>query len=165
MRLAIAGGVVWIGCAAPKTPPPAPPKLAGGAPATALAATLADRRSEAPRGALVVELAFEAGADLDLYVTDPLTETVYFANTPTRSGGKLAADRTCDDPAPRVETVVFERPLQGRYRIGVDHMRSCGEGALADFAVRASRGERSWSAAGALPLGRFDPVVLELDLD
>lgn len=165
-RLA-AGAAAWlaIACAAPKTPPPALPKLAGGEQAAALSNVLANAPREAPQDALVVTLAFGAGADLDLYVTDPLTETVYFANTPVRSGGALRDDLACDAPAPRVETVVFETPIAGRYRVGVDHMRSCGRGEAADFAVRATRGNASWSAEGALPLGRFDPIVLELDLE
>ena len=165
-RLAIAACVAIAlaqGCAASKTPPPAPAKLAGGAAADALARSL-DAPHEAAAGAFVVRLAFDASADLDLYVTDPLTETVYFANTPVRSGGALAADRTCDDSPPRVETVVFERPPPGRYRIGVDHIRSCGAVQPAPFAVRAQLGARRVDATGALPLGRFDPIVLELDL-
>lgn len=167
-RLAIAACVAFAlaltqGCAASKTPPPAPAKLAGGAAADALA-TLLDAPHEAAANAFVVRLAFDGSADLDLYVTDPLTETVYFANTPVRSGGALAADRTCDDSPPRVETIVFERPLPGRYRIGVDHIRSCGSAQPAAFAVRAQIGEQRADATGALPLGRFDPIVLELDL-
>ncbi|RIK89567.1 MAG: hypothetical protein DCC71_25925, partial [Proteobacteria bacterium] len=139
-------------------------RLAGGAEADALARAL--RSAPAAAGeALVVRLAFDARADLDLYVTDPLTETVYFALSPTRSGGELRADLACDAPAPRIEEVVFATPLAGRYRIGVDHPRSCGESAPAPFAVRAARGDRSWEATGALAPRRFEPIVLELDLD
>lgn len=166
-RLVIAAFVAIAlahGCAASKTPPPAPAKLAGGAAADALAMSLDATSAPAASNALVVQLVFDGSADLDLYVTDPLTETVYFANTPTKSGGALEADRTCDDPPRRIETVVFERPLAGRYRVGVDHIRSCGPAAPAPFAVRAMSGERRVEATGALPLGRFDPIVLELDL-
>src|SRR6058998_2910370 len=41
-----------------------------------------------PQGIRVV-LLWAAPVDLDLYVTDPGLETVYFANTPSGSGGKL----------------------------------------------------------------------------
>jgi hypothetical protein len=153
-----------LGCAAPKTPPPAPERLPGGAAGDALAAHLRASEDAVPTDSVVFRLAFGAGADLDLYVTDPLTETVYFANTPVRSGGALARDRTCEDAAPRVETVVFERPPPGRYRVGVDHLRSCGDAEPAAFAVEVRAGARHLETTGALPLGRFDPVVLELDL-
>lgn len=121
---------------------------------------------EAPAGALVVQLAFDASADLDLYVTDPLQETVYFANTPSRSGGSLDRDRTCKDAAPRVETIVFERPLPGRYRIGVENAEPCdARTASAPFAVRASRGEQRFERSGAVPVRRFEPIVLELEIE
>jgi hypothetical protein len=84
----------------------------------------------APDGALRVRLAFGAAADLDLYVTDPLAETLYFANQRAASGGRLVADAHCDSAAPRVEEVRFPAPLPGRYRIGVDYMvyrAQCGE--------------------------------------
>lgn len=112
-----------------------------------------------------MQLAFDAGADLDLYVTDPLLETVYFANTPSRSGGALDRDRTCKDAAPRVETIVFERPLPGRYRIGVENAEPCGAASSAPFAVRALRGEQRFEASGALPARRFEPIVLELEIE
>jgi len=112
-----------------------------------------------------VQLAFDASADLDLYVTDSLQETVYFANTPSRSGGFLDRDRTCNDAAPRVETIVFERPPPGRYRIGVEHAQPCAAGVAAPFAVRALHGEQHFETGGVLPPRRFAPIVLELEID
>jgi hypothetical protein len=147
------GCLAWIGCA---TPDAAPPR--------SLAAAL-DAPAAAAPDALVVRLAFDAAADLDLYVTDPQQETVYFANTPARSGGALDADRTCADAAPRVETVVFEAPLPGRYRVGVDHPASCGRDAGAAFALRADRGAAGWRAEGRIAPRSFEPIVLELVVD
>ena len=112
-----------------------------------------------------MQLAFDASADLDLYVTDPLQETVYFANTPSRSGGALDRDRTCQDSAPRIETIVFERPPPGRYRIGVENAEPCGAASSAPFAVRATRGEQRSESSGALPARRFEPIVLELEIE
>ena len=130
-----------------------------------LAAQLQGAAIEAPAGALIVQLAFDASADLDLYVTDSLQETVYFANTPSRSGGFLDRDRTCKDAAPRVETIVFERPLPGRYRIGVEYPQSCGAELTAPFAVRARHGDRDYERSGAVPPRRFDPIVLEFEIE
>src|SRR5262245_1845234 len=79
-----------VSCATPA--PPAPPAL----------------ELPAPAGGLRVERHFGAEADLDLYVTDPLQETVYFANSPTRRGGRLEQDLRCDAATPRSEVVVFE---------------------------------------------------------
>jgi hypothetical protein len=127
--------LLWatLACASgPPEPPPAPAapewEDASRQAADALEAMLASE-APAPPSELRVRLAFPATADLDLYVSDPLDETVYYANTPVRSGGALDADRRCEDAAPRVETVLFSAPLPGRYRVGVDFQHRCGDGA------------------------------------
>jgi len=127
---------------------------------------------------------FGAGADLDLYVTDPAQETVYFANTSSRaSGGRLEADLLCETGMrePRVETVVFENAPLGRYRVGVDHAASCkGAGGAAEAFVVVVEfggfrsgglqsgglrsGELRREVRAEVPRGRFLPQVLELDL-
>ena len=122
------------------------------------------RREAAPApGELRVELVFGAGADLDLYVTDPAQETVYFANTPLAgSGGRLEADLRCDAAAtPRIETVVFASAPPGRYRVGVDRAGTCEAGGSAaerflvtvEFGRAAARGARR-DPARALPADR-----------
>lgn len=116
-------------------------------------------------GALRIELAFGQDADLDLYVTDPLQETVYFANTPSQQGGVLLADRRCDAPAPRIETVVFDRPPPGRYRVGVDYPRRCRLiGAPVPFTVRVDAGTLQLEQRGEIRFPTFLPTVLEFDL-
>ena len=67
----------------PRPPDPAPVaewSAQTRAEADAFAAHLA-ALPPAAEGTFVVRLAFEAGSDLDLYVSDPLQETVYYANT------------------------------------------------------------------------------------
>ena len=134
-----------LACASPRPEPQPPPEWddAKRAAAAALEAVLTAEPT-APDGELVVRLAFEAGADLDLYVSDPLDETVYYANTPVRSGGALDADRRCEDAEPRVETVRFAAPLAGGYRVGVDFQQRCPGGAdVAAWAIAIeARGER-----------------------
>jgi len=121
--------------------------------ADALVAVL-DALPRSDPGEIAVRLAFPAAADLDLYVSDPLDETVYYANTPVRSGGKLDADRRCEHAAPRVETIRFAAPLPGRYRVGVDFQHACDEGAeVVPWAIsieahgerRLLRGLAEWS--------------------
>jgi hypothetical protein len=141
------------GCASPATPP-APPATAGTA---ALAG---------PEG-LKIALLWEAAIDLDLYVTDPAQETVYFANTPARSGGRLEKDAGCSAPpgTVRLERTVWAAPTPGRYRVGVDFMKSCdGRTGRAGFRVLADvRGQKIEKRGTALG-DRFEPIVLEIDV-
>jgi len=115
--------------------------------------------------ALVFRLAFGEEADLDLYVTDPLLETVYFANHRTKTGGAIVRDVRCDDVGPRVEEVRFEHPYPGRYRVGVDNPRRCDGGrAPAAFAVSVTGAGVSHSVQGAAPVEQFQLIVLEFEL-
>ncbi|MDX1642860.1 MAG: PPC domain-containing protein, partial [Thermoanaerobaculia bacterium] len=137
--------------------------------AEALEASLA-ADPPAPPGSLRVRLAFGAAADLDLYVSDPAKETVYYANTPSKSGGALEADRRCAHPAPRVERVRFDAPPPGGYRVGVDAPRRCGEDAEGGdpvvYVVAVERpGRPLLLRRGRITPVRFDPVVVELDLE
>jgi hypothetical protein len=106
----VVGAIVVAGCAV-RPPPPA--------------------LSPVPRDGLVVTLAWSAPVDLDLYVTDPGLETVYFANPRARSGGILERDARCADgaAASREERVRWTAPPPGRYRIGVDYIEPCGRAA------------------------------------
>jgi uncharacterized protein YfaP (DUF2135 family) len=123
-------------------------------------------------GGLSVRLAFDGAVDLDLFVTDPLQESVYFANTPSKTGGRLIADRRCGDPDLRVETVHFPAPPPGRYRVGVDFHRRCSKSEYSGseqkqgvYHVRFDHAGHSWTREGLLVPGRFEVIVLEVDLD
>ena len=127
------------------------------------AALVASAAAPLAPGALRVRLVFGAGADLDLYVTDPLQETVYFANSPSRAGGRLDHDRRCDDPAPRIETVTFPDPHAGVYRVGVDFPESCDRSRdPVAFAVVVERNGQVFAEqrSAIMPL-HFAPIVLE----
>ncbi|MGI9432304.1 MAG: hypothetical protein ACR2PQ_08830, partial [Myxococcota bacterium] len=107
---------------------------------------------------------------LDLYVTGPLEETVYYANSPSRIGGELLLDRRCVHDGPRVETVRFTAPLSpGRYRVGVDYPDACAEArgeraAPAPFAVRVVGPRVDRDLEGLAARRVFDPVVLEFEI-
>ena len=111
---------------------------------------------------------FGAGADLDLYVTDPSQETVYYANTPSRGGaGRLEADLRCDAAAsPRVETIVFESARAGRYRVGVDRAATCeaGRAGAEPFLIAVEYGGLRRELRGEVLPARFLPRVLALEL-
>jgi hypothetical protein len=171
--LALALALVLGGCASTPPPPPEPPawNAERRASADALAARL--RESEPSAAGLTVRLAFPADVDLDLYVTDPRLETVYYANTPSVSGGRLVRDRRCADPAPdaspdaaRIETVRFEAPPPGHYRIGVDFPHRC-EGGPDEVAWALSieqRGARE-ELSGLSRWLEFTPIAHEFEVE
>lgn len=112
-----------------------------------------------------MRLVFGAGADLDLFVTDPNLETVYFGNNPSLGGGVLATDVRCEDPAPRVEVVTFREAASGRYRVGVSHARGCTRlRRTAPYRVEVLSPESVWRAEGEIDPGGFDNEVLEFEL-
>jgi uncharacterized protein YfaP (DUF2135 family) len=136
-----------------------------------LEAALAEPAPADLSGGLLVRLAFDDVADLDLFVTDPLQESVYFANSPTRSGGRLVGDRRCNDASPRIETVHFPKPIAGRYRVGVDFPKRCDEtSATGDakkeglYVVRVEEGGRVLERRGMLTPGLFEVIVIEFDV-
>jgi hypothetical protein len=111
-----------------------------------------------------VRLEFGAGADLDLFVTDPMHEEVYFANSPSRLGGVFDADRRCDDPAPRIETVRFSPAPAGRYRVSVDFPIRCQPGIEAvpyRVVVEANGEERP--VEGTAHFGSLEHTVIEFE--
>ncbi len=144
-----------------------------GAPALLLALACAGSAArEAPEeppaapDAVRVRLVFGADADLDLYVTGPSQESVYFGNPTSRDGGELLADRRCDAPAPRVETIAFAPAAPGRYRVGVDFMIRCAAGVdtasyelIAELPGRPPIRRRATATFGA-----FAPRALEFEV-
>ena len=142
-RCIVLVAVSLVACAAPAVRPPAPTLETTG---------------------VSVTLLWTAPVDLDLYVTDPMMETGYFANPHTTSGGALAHDSRCaDGVAPEhAETVRWTRPPSGRYRVGVDFLEACGaEVDEVDFwLVVDVNGVREQRRARARRVGR-EPLVLE----
>ena len=134
---------------------------------------------------LTIQLTFGTDADLDLYVTDPLLETVYFARHSGRSGGRISKDVSCDEPQPapsskhqelnevglqsqslyRIEEVYFETPLPGLYRIGIDYPVKCQNGGeQAAYAVSIRHGGEVTQKSGTVSFERFDVVVMEFEI-
>jgi hypothetical protein len=121
--------------------------------------------NEPEQGELLVQLVFGSEADLDLYVTDPLLETVYFANNKSRSGGEINKDLKCDAGELRVEEVRFRTPLPGRYRVGVDFPEFCHEkGEPAAYLILATHNGKTEEAAGSVLLQQFNVIAMEFDV-
>ncbi len=136
----------------PVPPPPAPP-----APRLA------------PAAGLRVTLAWSAPVDLDLYLTDPTWETVYFANNPSRTGAQLLRDTRCRDlgsgDSAYVELAAVTDPLPGRYRVGVDFIDACqGKGHPVSFRVIVDYAGARREATGTIRLEEFQPIVVEFAL-
>lgn len=155
-RLVLAALALLAGCGLGfgRSPVPAPVPPAGG---------------EA-RG-LEVTLLWAAPVDLDLYVTDPEQETVYFANRRSASGGRLVEDAACppagkEAPSGEVrETIRWQEPPPGRYRAGIDYIDRCG-GEIVEVGYRLlveAPGSRR-EATGTVRLSRFLYQALEFHL-
>jgi hypothetical protein len=119
-------------------------------------------------GGLRVTLAWMEPVDLDLYVTDPVGETLYFANNPTRAGARLQRDARCStiaSDASSNEVALIATPAPGRYRIGVDFIDACGgRRDTVPFRVVVDLGDRRREATGAVRLSEFKVIVLEFEV-
>jgi hypothetical protein len=151
---ALLGITALLGCAAKPSAQPLPP-----APATAAAP-----------GVRVLIL-WSAPVDLDLYVTDPSLETIYFGNPVSGTGGRLERDVTCGTleggatGQSLVEAVEWDSPRPGRYRVGIDFIDACGSHIEeAEFRVVTEvRGNRR-TQTGRVRRARFQPLVIEFDV-
>jgi hypothetical protein len=79
-------------------------------------------------GAVQITLAWEGGADLDLYVTDPTGFTISYLDREAPSGGALDHDArgACIPTGPPVENVRWpSAPPQGEYRVDVHYWGDC----------------------------------------
>jgi len=145
--------------ARPPQPPERPPEPP---PAAPLAAAVPG---------LNVMLTWDAPVDLDLYLTDPSSETVYFANNPSRTGARLVHDARCRHvvgtaEGPFLEQAQLEDPRPGRYRIGVDFIDACGAPTKAvTFRVVVDYAGARHETTGTARLEEFQAIVLEFELD
>ncbi len=116
-----------------------------------------------------VSLTWDAPVDLDLYLTDPSTETLYFANNPTRSGARLEADARCADlttSRPIIELARFREPIDGVYRVGVDYLDSCGNDIdVVPFRVAVDYDGGHMEKIGQATAGQFQVIVLEYEIN
>jgi uncharacterized protein YfaP (DUF2135 family) len=118
-----------------------------------------------------VSLLWSALVDLDLYVTDPSLETVYFGNPVSGTGGRLERDVTCETleggakGRSLVEAVGWDSPTHGRYRVGVDFIDACGSKIEeAEFRVVTEVWGNRHEQTGTVRRARFQSVVIEFDV-
>jgi len=81
-------------------------------------------------GDVQVSVVFDANSDVDLYVTDPSGEQIFYGNRTSASGGELDLDSNadCQIDAVNNENIVFPDGTapRGTYAVYVDYFASCG---------------------------------------
>jgi hypothetical protein len=94
--------------------------------------------TSAGTGDIQVTLTWQAHIDLDLWVTDPDGETVYWANDLTASGGSLDRDNRCANmEVGRSENIFWSAgdALPGEYVVEVDYWGECDQDGPVDWSV------------------------------
>lgn len=81
-------------------------------------------------GPIQITSAWQTGADIDLYVTDPYGETISYQRRQASSGGILDHDArgACLGASDTIENVYWSQPQppQGRYQVELHYWGSCG---------------------------------------
>jgi hypothetical protein len=92
-------------------------------------------------GSIQITSAWNTGADIDMYVTDPAGETISYSHTQSASGGMLDQDArgNCrpNQPNNRIENVYWNspQPPSGAYRVDLHYWGECNSGAGATLAT------------------------------
>jgi hypothetical protein len=108
-------------------------------------------------GRIQVELTWEGDADLDLHVTDPYGETIYYFHPFSQSGGSYEEDRECYNNNGQAERVVYNdgSAAAGNYQISIHYFRSCGEAHDARWNLSVTADNRSQNYSGTIKPGEY----------
>ena len=90
-------------------------------------------------GDVQITLTWQEEADLDLYVTDPNGDTVYYANTTIPSGGELDRDNKCSNFVMGQPENVFwpeSGAPSGTYTVSVNYFGDCEDAGSVEYTVR-----------------------------
>jgi hypothetical protein len=97
-------------------------------------------------GQIQITSAWNTGADIDLYVTDPFGETIYYGHRQASSGGVLDHDArgACVSGGDTIENVYWTspRPPPGTYQVELHYWGSCGVAGPTPAQVSISVGGR-----------------------
>lgn len=116
-------------------------------------------------GDVQVTLRWDNSADLDLHVTDPAGEEIYFAVPSSASGGQLDVDAngTCEGDAP-VENIFWPTggAPTGTYSVSVDYYSACDSTTPTNYVVTILvNGQEVNSVSGTLGDGDESQFVAE----
>jgi tRNA (guanosine-2'-O-)-methyltransferase len=97
-------------------------------------------------GQIQITLAWDTGADIDLYVTDPFGETISYQHRQSSSGGMLDHDArgACVPGGDTIENVYWSSPTppRGIYQVELHYWGSCGVAGPTPARVAISVGGR-----------------------
>lgn len=97
-------------------------------------------------GAIQITLAWQTGADIDLYVTDPSGFTISYQDRQSPTGGVLDHDArgACVRGSDTIENVYWNTPAppQGNYMIELHYWGDCGVAGVTPAQVSISVGGR-----------------------
>ena len=113
---------------------------------------------QAQGGALQINLVWDNDSDLDLHVTDPNNEKIYYDNPFSASGGQLDIDDT-DGYGP--ENIYWTLAPHGYYTIDVKHYATNLDGTSPRFVVRVMKDgvEKHVHRSNPIPVGETFPVL------
>ncbi|MEJ6477534.1 MAG: hypothetical protein QNL92_02495 [Octadecabacter sp.] len=112
-------------------------------------------RENAQDGELTVTLAWDSTADLDLHVTCPGGDTIFYENRGSMTdgcGGMLDIDANAGigGTSEPVEHIVFENPSPGEYRVRVHLFRNTAPPQTQSFRLRIQTGSDIQNLSGSV---------------
>lgn len=110
----------------------------------------------AANGNLSVTLSWNGSADLDLHLTDPFGETIYYFHPTSASGGALQQDREC---ASQDQTEMITYPsgqaVSGTYSISIHYFRACKEPRDVSWKVTVNSDKGTQNYSGVIHPGDY----------
>jgi hypothetical protein len=108
-------------------------------------------------GRIQIELTWDGNADLDLHVTDPYGETIYYFHPNSQSGGTFEDDRECYNNNGQAERVIYNdgSAAAGNYQISVHYFRACGEPRDAHWNLSVTADNHSQNYSGTIKPGEY----------
>jgi len=108
-------------------------------------------------GRIQIDLTWDGDADLDLHVTDPYGETLYYFHPSSQSGGTFEEDRECYNNNGQPERVIYNdgSAAAGNYQISVHYFRSCGEARDVRWNLSVTADNKSSSYSGTITPGEY----------
>lgn len=92
-------------------------------------------------GPHIIEISWREPIDLDLFLTGPKGETIYFANRLSKNGMRMRTETGCTEmkgkEPPFIEQAVIPSQIKGKFRVSVDFINSCNHNILSsDYLIR-----------------------------
>jgi hypothetical protein len=108
-------------------------------------------------GRIQIELTWDGDADLDLHVTDPYGETLYYFHPNSQSGGTFEDDRECYNNNGQPERVLYNdgNAAAGNYQISIHYFRPCGEARDVHWNLNVTADNKSSSYSGTISAGQY----------